>query len=117
MKTLLIFLVRFYQVVISPPLHFLAGPFAGCRFQPSCSQYFIDAVKVNGAIRGAFMGIWRVCRCNPFGGHGYDPPPGWEEYVEKNPSAAYIGRRSLDIFDEEELAELKDSETNTNQEN
>ena len=114
MKIILIFLVRVYQVVISPPLHFLAGPLAGCRFQPSCSQYFIDAVKANGAIRGSVMGIWRVCRCNPFGGHGYDPPKGWEEYVEKHPSAAYIGRRSCDILDKDPASESKESDTDIN---
>ncbi len=117
MKTLLIFFVRIYQVGISPMLHFLAGPFAGCRFQPSCSQYFIDAVRANGAIRGAAMGIWRICRCNPFGKHGYDPPPGWEEYVEKHPSAAYIGRRSCDLPDGEPPTVSGELETNTNKEN
>ena len=93
MKFLLILLARFFQVVISPPLHFLCGPVCGCRFEPTCSQYFIQAVTVNGALRGTCQGIWRICRCNPWGGHGYDPPPGWEEYVEKHPDAAYVGRR------------------------
>jgi len=101
MKTILIFLVRVYQVVISPPLHFLTGPFSGCRFSPTCSQYFIDAVVVNGPFKGAFQGVWRIFRCNPWGGHGYDPPPGWEEYVAKNPSAAYVGRRPCDIDEEQ----------------
>lgn len=93
MKTILIFLVRIYQLVISGPLHFLTGPLSGCRFTPSCSQYFIDAVTVNGAIKGSWQGICRICRCNPWGGCGYDPPPGWEEYVAKHPEAAYVGRR------------------------
>ena len=89
----LILFVRFYQVFISPPLHFIAGPLGGCRFFPSCSQYFIDAVTVNGPFKGAWQGL----RCNPFGGQGYDPPPGWEEYVAKHPELAYIGRRECDI--------------------
>lgn len=93
-KFLLIGLVRFYQVCISAPIHFLAGPGSGCRFKPTCSQYFIDAVTANGAIRGSLQGIYRILRCNPWGGHGYDPPPGWEEYVEKHPEAEYVGRRS-----------------------
>lgn len=97
MSRLLIFLVRVYQVVISPPLHFLAGPLAGCRFFPTCSQYFIDAVRVNGPVRGSLQGVWRILRCNPWGGQGYDPPPGWEEYVAKHPEAAYVGRRPCDI--------------------
>lgn len=97
MKWLLIFLVRIYQVAISPPLHFICGPCSGCRFFPSCSQYFIDAVTVNGPVRGSWQGICRIFRCNPWGGHGYDPPPGWEEYVAKHPEAAYVGRRSCDL--------------------
>lgn len=96
MKAILIFMVRVYQVVISAPLHFICGPFSGCRFSPSCSQYFIDAVVVNGPFKGAAQGLWRILRCNPWGGQGYDPPPGWEEYVAKNPSAAYVGRRHCD---------------------
>lgn len=97
MKTILILLVRFYQLVISPPLHFIAGPLGGCRYSPGCSQYFIDAVTVHGPLKGAWLGFLRILRCNPFGGQGYDPPPGWEEYVAKHPEAAYVGRRRSDI--------------------
>jgi len=43
------------------------------------------------------MGLLRILRCNPWGGQGYDPPPGWEEYVAKHPDAAYVGRRGCDI--------------------
>ncbi|MEM9281475.1 MAG: membrane protein insertion efficiency factor YidD [Verrucomicrobiota bacterium] len=93
MKHILIFLVRMYQIFISGPLHLLGGPGSGCRFDPSCSQYAIDAITVNGVIRGGWQGIHRVFRCHPWGGHGHDPPPGWEEYVAKNPDAAYVGRR------------------------
>jgi putative membrane protein insertion efficiency factor len=100
MKSILIFLVRIYQVVISPPLHFLCGPLSGCRFYPSCSQYYIDAVKVNGPFKGSCQGLYRILRCNPWGGQGYDPPPGWEEYVAKHPEAAYVGRRSCDQPDQ-----------------
>ena len=97
MKRILVFLVRIYQVVMSPPLHCLCGPFSGCRFFPTCSQYFIDAVTVNGPLRGSWQGIKRILRCNPWGGQGYDPPPGWEEYVAKHPEAAYKGRRPCDL--------------------
>lgn len=85
MKTLLIVMVRGYQVFISPVLHFVCGPFSGCRFAPTCSQYFIDAVRVHGAFRGSWLGICRICRCNPWGGDGHDPVPGWEEYVAAHP--------------------------------
>jgi len=117
MRTVLIFLVRCYQVVISPPLHLLAGPLAGCRFQPSCSQYFIDAVTVHGPIRGSIMGIWRVMRCNPFGGQGYDPPPGWEEYVAKCPSAAYVGRRSRDRPEGVSVSEQREARARVTEKN
>ncbi len=67
--------VRFYQLYISKPLHALAGPYSGCRYSPSCSAYFIKAVQVHGVLRGVQLGIWRILRCNPWGGHGYDPVP------------------------------------------
>jgi uncharacterized protein len=65
---ILIGLVRLYQIFLSPML----GRY--CRFQPTCSQYFIEAVRKYGAIRGALKGIWRICRCNPWMPGGYDPP-------------------------------------------
>ncbi len=64
---LLIGLVRLYQLTLSP----LIG--RQCRFYPTCSNYFIEAVKKYGAIRGALKGVWRICRCNPFCRGGYDP--------------------------------------------
>ena len=65
---LLIAAVRCYQLGISP----FIGP--RCRFQPTCSHYFIEAVKKYGAIRGSWRGLCRICRCHPWGGSGYDPP-------------------------------------------
>jgi uncharacterized protein len=60
--------VRAYQVVLSPVLG------RHCRFTPTCSQYFILAVRKYGAVRGAARGLFRICRCNPFHPGGYDPP-------------------------------------------
>jgi putative membrane protein insertion efficiency factor len=60
--------VRCYQYAISPWL----GP--RCRYQPTCSNYFIEAVRKYGAIVGAWKGLCRICRCHPRGGSGYDPP-------------------------------------------
>ncbi len=60
--------VRFYQVFIGP----LLGKH--CRFTPSCSHYFIEAVEKYGAIRGAWKGICRIGRCNPWCEGGHDPP-------------------------------------------
>ena len=69
MKTLLVFLVKAYQGVISPYL-----PNA-CRYTPTCSQYMIEAVNRYGAIRGGWMGLKRFARCHPWGGSGVDPVP------------------------------------------
>ena len=44
-----------------------------CRFQPSCSQYAIDAINKYGALRGSWQAVKRICRCHPLGGSGYDP--------------------------------------------
>ena len=66
---LLIAMVRVYQLAVSP----LLG--ANCRFRPTCSAYFIQAVHKYGAVRGTLRGMWRICRCHPFyRGDWYDPP-------------------------------------------
>lgn len=65
---MLILPVRFYQVVIGPLLPKM------CRYYPSCSEYFIEAVHKHGPVRGACKGVWRVCRCHPWSAGGYDPP-------------------------------------------
>lgn len=75
MKWLVIAPVRFYKRFISRPLHVLAGPMGGCRYTPTCSTYFIQAVEIHGALKGSLIGIWRILRCNPWGGCGYDPVP------------------------------------------
>ena len=64
----LIGLVRLYQVVLSP----IFPP--SCRYTPTCSQYAVQALREFGAVRGMLLATWRVLRCNPWGGHGYDPP-------------------------------------------
>lgn len=69
MATILIGLVRAYQWAVSPWL----GP--RCRFEPSCSQYMIEAIERHGALRGGWLGIRRILRCHPWGGTGYDPVP------------------------------------------
>ncbi len=65
---LLILLVRMYQVCLGP---FLGGH---CRFTPSCSHYFIEAVDKHGPWKGACMGVVRLCKCHPFHPGGHDPP-------------------------------------------
>ena len=69
MRTFLILLVRGYQVALSPL-------FRGCcRFEPSCSNYMIQAIEIHGAMKGVMLGLWRLLKCHPFGPHGYDPVP------------------------------------------
>jgi putative membrane protein insertion efficiency factor len=46
-----------------------------CRYTPSCSQYAILAVRKHGAIKGGLLALWRLLRCQPWGGHGHDPVP------------------------------------------
>lgn len=75
-------MVRVYQLTLSPFLLWLGGPGAGCRFTPSCSRYFVEAVEAHGAVRGAWLGMKRICRCHPWGGCGCDPiPPGQAKLV------------------------------------
>lgn len=62
-------LVRTYQWTVRPVL----GP--GCRYLPSCSEYAVEALHAHGAVRGSWLALTRLCRCHPWGGHGYDPVP------------------------------------------
>ncbi len=64
----LIGLVRMYQLLLSPVFG------RQCRFQPTCSRYFIGAVEKHGAIRGSWRGVKRICRCHPWHPGGDDPP-------------------------------------------
>lgn len=69
MKDFLIKAIRFYQRRISP----LFG--ARCRFYPTCSQYALEAIKVHGALKGSFLAVKRLMRCNIFFPGGVDPVP------------------------------------------
>ena len=75
MKYIIKLLIRFYQVFISPLIHLIGGPNSGCRFDPTCSEYFLQAVQSYGAFRGSILGIKRILKCGPWGGHGHDPVP------------------------------------------
>lgn len=61
--------VRLYRLIGSPWLG------RSCRFQPSCSEYALTALESHGGLKGGALAAWRICRCNPFGGQGYDPVP------------------------------------------
>ena len=78
MKSVLVALIKGYQVVLSSVL----GP--RCRFYPSCSHYAVEAIETHGAVKGAALTCQRICKCHPFHPGGYDPVPllGSEEESE-----------------------------------
>jgi putative membrane protein insertion efficiency factor len=73
MKRLLVHIllmpVYFYKYCISP-----LKP-ATCRYTPTCSEYAVQALKKHGPLKGFWLALKRICRCHPWGGHGYDPVP------------------------------------------
>lgn len=66
---LALWLIGLYRRVISPALP------PACRFAPTCSEYGYEAIARYGILAGGRLAVWRVLRCNPFGGSGYDPVP------------------------------------------
>ncbi len=69
LRKLPILLIRFYQMTLSP----LLG--SNCRYQPTCSNYMIQAIEEWGIAKGLWLGLKRISRCHPWGGHGHDPVP------------------------------------------
>jgi putative membrane protein insertion efficiency factor len=69
MKAMLIGMVRLYKTFVSPFLP------SACRFQPTCSEYAMQALEKHGSIRGTGLAIYRLLRCQPFSKGGYDPVP------------------------------------------
>ncbi|MCK5779801.1 MAG: membrane protein insertion efficiency factor YidD [Psychrilyobacter sp.] len=69
MKRFLIMFILIYQKFISP----LLG--SNCRFLPTCSSYTIEAIKKHGSIKGTYLGVKRISKCQPFHKGGYDPVP------------------------------------------
>lgn len=67
----------------------LASPWVGhgCRFQPTCSAYALDALSRHGAVRGTWLAARRIGRCHPWGGSGYDPVPGTDPDHERRTDA------------------------------
>jgi hypothetical protein len=77
MKQAMQFGLRLYKRLISPMLPH------SCRFVPTCSEYAMEAIERYGALRGGMLAMWRLLRCHPFAGAGYDPVP-WRE--DRRPS-------------------------------
>lgn len=68
-------LISVYQGCLSPLLHLFFGPFFGCRFIPTCSEYASEALHSHGWKKGTFLLLKRISRCHPFTQAGYDPVP------------------------------------------
>lgn len=83
MKRILILLIKFYKAAISPHLP------KSCKYEPTCSQYGIEAIERFGALKGTALTIWRILRCNPFSKGGYDPVPEKRTSQEKLSEVAY----------------------------
>lgn len=80
-KTLLLLLIKFYRIGISP----LLPP--TCRFIPTCSEYGMQAVQRFGFLKGGYLTCRRILRCRPGGGRGYDPVPETFHFFKKNNDA------------------------------
>lgn len=75
LSSLMIRIIVFYQKTLSPDHSWLKfrHPLGYCRFQPSCSEYAIQAINKYGPLKGVWKIIWRLLRCHPFSKGGYDP--------------------------------------------
>jgi uncharacterized protein len=69
-KKIFIFPIKLYQIFLSPML----GA-SKCRFTPTCSHYMVQSIEEWGVLKGIWMGLNRIRKCHPWGGHGYDPVP------------------------------------------
>ena len=80
--------VRAYRLLLSPWVGH------GCRYQPTCSAYAMDALERHGALKGGYLAAHRICRCHPWGQSGFDPVPDvyegpvWRMKPESSPPAS-----------------------------
>ncbi len=87
-------LLRLYQLTVSPALHAVCGPGCGCRFEPTCSAYARQALFRHGFIAGCGLALRRILRCHPWSPGGYDPVPDLKS--ETKPGIAPEFTSSLD---------------------
>ena len=80
MKNVLVWLLRAYQLLLSPMLG------QNCRFYPTCSNYSIEAIRTHGAARGSYLALRRVCRCHPWNEGGVDLVP--EQHAKHSSTTA-----------------------------
>ena len=66
---ILVFLIKSYQLLISPILG------QNCRYLPTCSEYSVQSIREHGVIKGIALSLKRISKCHPWGSHGYDPVP------------------------------------------
>jgi putative membrane protein insertion efficiency factor len=91
-------LVRLYQLTLSPARTVLLGPAGHCRFEPSCSQYAVEALKSHGALNGSWLAAKRICRCHPWGAHGADPVPPVQSTVHSPQSTVGAASTSFEVM-------------------
>ena len=80
-RSVLIAMVRFYRLMLSPWLG------SGCRFEPTCSAYALQALQQHGAARGSYLTLKRLGRCHPWCSGGHDPVPSLDLFSSLTPSS------------------------------
>lgn len=103
LSRILIGVVRFYQLAVSP---WMPG---ACRYTPTCSAYAIGAIEAHGPVRGSWLATKRLARCHPWGGYGYDPVPS----SRAGGSAPEAEASAVDPSDEEDHVGRMDGTTRT----
>ncbi|MDT8066938.1 MAG: membrane protein insertion efficiency factor YidD [Terriglobia bacterium] len=91
METIILAVLRAYKRYLSPMLP------TACRYVPTCSEYAMEAIERKGVLRGSTQAIWRLLRCNPLGGHGYDPVKGndCKCHERPRPRDAWMGHQEF----------------------
>lgn len=77
LSAVLVLLIRFYQGAISPFFP------TACRYNPTCSTYALQAIRLHGPFKGFLLALKRISRCHPWGGSGYDPVPSHPDYISQ----------------------------------